>query len=86
MSLKLISSTSFAEKLIQASQGQKGIVEPTFVYLPGVSGGEPIAKEVGVEYFSVPVELGVCNVLALSRPRANKPAALGSTTGNRHLV
>jgi len=29
------------------------------VYLPGVSGGDAIAKETGVDYFSVPVELGV---------------------------
>ncbi|MCJ1471216.1 hypothetical protein MMC07_009864 [Pseudocyphellaria aurata] len=48
----------FAEKLIKASKGEEGIVEPTFVYLPGVPGGEEIAKETGVDYFSVPVELG----------------------------
>lgn len=29
------------------------------MYLPGVPGGKEIVKEVGVEYFSVPVELGV---------------------------
>ena len=29
------------------------------MYLPGVPGGEEIAKETGVDYFSVPVELGV---------------------------
>jgi hypothetical protein len=50
----------FAEKLIKALKGEKGIVEPTFVYLPGVPGGEAIAKETGVDFFSVPVELGVC--------------------------
>lgn len=49
----------FAEKVIKASKGEKGIVEPTYVYLPGVSGGEAIAKETGVDYFSVPIELGV---------------------------
>ena len=48
----------FAEKVIKASKGESGIVEPTFVYLPGVPGGEEIAKETGCEYFSVPVELG----------------------------
>lgn len=51
---------SFAEKLIKATKGEKGIVEPTFVYLPGVAGGDAVLKETGVEYFSVPVELGVC--------------------------
>ena len=52
-------SSSFAEKLIKAVKGEKGIVEPTYVYLPGITGGEAIAKEVNVDYFSVPVELGV---------------------------
>lgn len=49
----------FTEKLIKASKGERGIVEPTFVYLPGVPGGEEIVKDIGVDYFSVPVELGV---------------------------
>ncbi|KAL6719581.1 hypothetical protein ACLMJK_001501 [Lecanora helva] len=48
----------FAEKVIKASKGEKGIVEPTYVYLPGITGGDAIANETGVEYFSVPVELG----------------------------
>ena len=52
--------SSFAEKLIKATQGQKDIVEPSFVYLPGVAGGEAIAKETGLDFFSVPIELGVC--------------------------
>ncbi|KAL1960004.1 hypothetical protein VTO42DRAFT_672 [Malbranchea cinnamomea] len=48
----------FAERVIRASKGEKGIVEPTYVYLPGVEGGNEIAKETGVEFFSVPIELG----------------------------
>ncbi|KAI9891325.1 MAG: hypothetical protein M1814_002838 [Vezdaea aestivalis] len=48
----------FAEKVIKAVQGQNGIVEPSYVYLPGVPGGEAIAKATGLDYFSVPVELG----------------------------
>ena len=48
----------FAERVMQAVKGQSGIVEPTFVYLPGVEGGDAIAKETGCNYFSVPVELG----------------------------
>ncbi len=51
----------FAESIIRAFNGQKGIVEPTFIYLPGVEGGDAIAKETGVDFFSVPVELGVSN-------------------------
>ena len=49
----------FAERVLRAKKGESGIVEPTFVYLPGVSGGDAIAKETGCDYFSVPVELGV---------------------------
>ena len=44
---------------MHAVKGEKGIIEPTYVYLPGVPGGKEIAKETGVDYFSVPVELGV---------------------------
>jgi hypothetical protein len=51
--------SSFAERLMKAAKGEKGIVEPTFVYLPGVPGGDEIAKETGCDFFSVPVELGV---------------------------
>jgi malate dehydrogenase len=48
----------FAEKLLRAVKGEKGLVEPSYVYLPGVPGGEAIAKKVGTDFFSVPVELG----------------------------
>ncbi|KAF2790271.1 malate dehydrogenase [Melanomma pulvis-pyrius CBS 109.77] len=48
----------FAEKVIRAVKGEQGIVEPSFVYLPGVAGGDAIAKITGVDFFSVPIELG----------------------------
>ena len=49
----------FTEKLIKAAfRSESGIVEPTFVYLPGVKGGDAIVKETGCEYFSVPITLG----------------------------
>merc|ERR1712029_55699 len=48
----------FAEKVMKAAKGESGIVEPTFVYLPGVAGGDEVTKATGLEYFSVPVELG----------------------------
>ncbi|KAK5166307.1 uncharacterized protein LTR77_008568 [Saxophila tyrrhenica] len=48
----------FAERVMQAAKGKSGVVESTFVYLPGVDGGDAIAKETGCQYFSVPVELG----------------------------
>jgi malate dehydrogenase len=50
---------SFAEKILRAVSGESGIVEPSYVYLPGVPGGEEIAKETGCDFFSVPIELGV---------------------------
>lgn len=50
---------SFAERVIRASKGEQGVVEPTFIYLPGVAGGDAIAKQTGLDFFSVPVELGV---------------------------
>ncbi len=49
----------FAEALLKAKKGEKGVIEPTFVYLPGVDGGDEIQKATGCDYFSVPVELGV---------------------------
>lgn len=58
----------FTEAVLKAHKGEKGIVEPTFVYLPGVPGGEEVAKEVGLDYFAVPVELGVCVSSCYSRP------------------
>ncbi|KAI1906622.1 hypothetical protein LOZ53_006356 [Ophidiomyces ophidiicola] len=48
----------FAERVIKAAKGEKGIIEPTFVYLPGVQGGDAIVKQTGLEFFSTPVELG----------------------------
>lgn len=49
----------FAEKVARAVKGESGIIEPSYVYLPGVEGGEAISKAVGVDFFSVPIELGV---------------------------
>lgn len=45
--------------------GETGIVEPSFVYLPGVPGGEAIAKETGCDFFSVPIELGVSSLVGI---------------------
>jgi malate dehydrogenase len=53
---------SFAEAVLKGLSGEKGIVTPTFVYLPGIPGGEAIAKETGLDFFSVPVEIGVSSL------------------------
>ncbi|CAJ2509899.1 Uu.00g057990.m01.CDS01 [Anthostomella pinea] len=58
----------FAEKLLKAVKGEKGLVEPSFVYLPGVPGGEAIAKATGLDFFSVPVELGPSGVEKVTNP------------------
>ncbi|KAI8241016.1 malate dehydrogenase [Colletotrichum sp. SAR 10_99] len=52
----------FAQAIIKAAQGQTGIVEPAYVYLPGVPGGDAVSKELGVEYFAVPVSFGANGV------------------------
>jgi hypothetical protein len=57
----ILSDCRFAESVIKAFKGEKGIVEPTYVYLPGIPGGDAIAKRTGVDFFSVPVELTVIN-------------------------
>lgn len=48
----------FAQAIMKASKGESGIVEPAYIYLPGVSGGEETAQKLGVDYFAVPVEFG----------------------------
>lgn len=55
----------FAQAVLKGLSGEKGIVTPTFVYLPGIPGGDAIAKETGLDFFSVPVELGVRTPLPL---------------------
>ena len=41
----------FAESLLKAAQGEKGVVEPTFV-------DSPLYKDQGVDFFASKVELG----------------------------
>lgn len=48
----------FAEKIIKALKGEQGITTQSYVYLDAEKGGEDIKKQVGLDYFSVPVELG----------------------------
>lgn len=49
----------FAELILKAAKGETGIIEPTFIHLDGVPGGDAVKKECnGAAYFSCPVELG----------------------------
>lgn len=41
----------FAESLLKAAQGEKGVIEPTFV-------DSPLYKDQGIEFFSSKIELG----------------------------
>lgn len=45
----------FAESLLRAAQGEKGVVEPTYV-------DSPLYKDQGIEFFSSKVELGPSGV------------------------
>ena len=50
----------FAEAVLKAVKGETDIIQPSFVYLPGVPGGDAVQKSVeGLDYFSTNVELGV---------------------------
>ncbi|QSL67109.1 hypothetical protein MERGE_001498 [Pneumocystis wakefieldiae] len=46
-------------KIFYASLGHCGIVQSSFIYLPGIPGGNEIVKRVNLEFFAVQVELGV---------------------------
>ncbi|KAI9808523.1 MAG: hypothetical protein M1825_003671 [Sarcosagium campestre] len=61
----------FAEKVLKAVGGEKGIVEPTYIYLPGIDGGEAIVNATGCEYYSVPVELGQTGAVKAITPLEN---------------
>lgn len=52
----------FAEKVIRALKGEKGLVAPSYVHLSAdKTGGDALKKEIGkdLDYFSAPVEIGV---------------------------
>ncbi|KAF3935599.1 hypothetical protein ABW19_dt0204146 [Dactylella cylindrospora] len=62
----------FAESLLKAVKGETGIVEPTYVYLPGVEGGKEVQELVGgVDFFAVPVELGPEGAVKATNPLPN---------------
>jgi malate dehydrogenase len=59
----------FAESVIKASLGESGIIEPTYVYLPGVPGGDAINKLLGgIDFFAIPVELGPTGAMKATNP------------------
>lgn len=61
----------FAEKVLRAANGEKNIVEPSFVHL-SAPGGDVIKSAVGgLDFFSVPVELGPNGAEKLQNPLTN---------------
>jgi malate dehydrogenase len=49
--------------ILKALSGESKVTEEAYLYLPGVPGGKEIAKELGVDYFAVPVEFGSAGVV-----------------------
>lgn len=56
--LSILIASSFVQSILKAINGESGIKEETYLYLPGIPGGKEIAAELGVDYFAVPVEFG----------------------------
>ncbi|ODV94614.1 hypothetical protein PACTADRAFT_44288 [Pachysolen tannophilus NRRL Y-2460] len=47
----------FTETILNAITGKENkALEPAYIYLPGVPGGEELSRKLGVEYFAVPIE------------------------------
>jgi malate dehydrogenase len=67
-----------AESVLRAGQGEKGIVEPTFV-------DSPLYKDQGIEFFSSPVELGpngVEKIHPVGKVDANEQKLLDACMGD----
>jgi len=54
----ILIETRFVQSILKAVNGSSDIIEETFLYLPGVSGGKEVAESLGVDYFALPVKLG----------------------------
>lgn len=68
----------FAESLLKASQGEKGVIEPTFV-------DSPLFKDQGIDFFASKVELGpdgVQNILPIGNVNAEEQALLEKCLGD----
>ena len=55
------------ERLSRALKGEKEMRECSFVYLPGIEGGNEIAQAVGVEFFATQVEFSASEAMLLCR-------------------
>lgn len=55
----VLNVSRFVSSILKAINGEKGIIEEMYIYLPGIPGGKEVSDELGVDYFAVPVELGL---------------------------
>ncbi|RYO85828.1 hypothetical protein DL766_005793 [Monosporascus sp. MC13-8B] len=68
----------FADSILRAAQGEKGVVEPTFV-------DSPLYKDQGIEFFASKVELGpngVEKILPIGKIDANEQKLLEACLGD----
>ena len=57
-----LSDSRFAEAIMRAVGGEKGVIQQSYVYLPGVPGGKDVQRSLGgMDYFSTHLELGVAS-------------------------
>lgn len=63
----------FAEAVLKGLNGEKGIVEPAFVYLEGIPGVEEVRKTIDnkVDYFATLVEFGPSGAEKVYNPAAD---------------
>jgi len=60
---------SFAESVLKAAAGEKNVVEPAFVLLDDkLEGAAAVKKEVGLDFFAVPVEFGPQGAIKVLNP------------------
>ncbi|KAF2158522.1 hypothetical protein M409DRAFT_38197 [Zasmidium cellare ATCC 36951] len=46
----------FIESILRARNGENGVVEAAYVYLPGIEGGQAVADRLQVDYFSTKLD------------------------------
>lgn len=60
------------ERVCRALNDEKEVRECSFVYLPGIEGGNEIAQALGVEYFAAQVEFAASKARSLYRNKRCK--------------
>lgn len=63
----------FAEFVLKGAKGEKSETV-SYVYLPGIPGGEEVQNLVGVDYFAVPVSFGKNGAESVANPVSGLPS------------